>query len=86
MYVVKRTVDFRDLEMITHEQIFEETNKYECNNLIGFMNVVGTKWAPLFVGKRLLMKQSSACVFLGEKTRQNKTKIRVLILLANGCR
>ena len=42
MYVVKRAVDFRDLEMITHEQIFEETNKQECNNLIGLMNVVGT--------------------------------------------
>ena len=27
MYVVKRAGDFRDHEMITHEQIFEETNK-----------------------------------------------------------
>ena len=42
MYVVKRAVDFRHLEMITHEQIFEETNNQECNNLIGLMNVVGT--------------------------------------------
>ena len=42
LYVVKRAVDFRDLEMITHEQIFEETDKQECNNLISLMNVVGT--------------------------------------------
>ena len=42
MYVVKRAIAFRDLEMITHEQIFEEKNKQESNNLIGLMNIVGT--------------------------------------------
>jgi len=33
MYVVKRAVDFRDHEMITHEQIFEETNKQTNKNV-----------------------------------------------------
>ena len=43
MYVATRAVDFRDHEMITHEQIFEEkTNKQECNNLISLMNIVVT--------------------------------------------
>ena len=38
--------------------------------------------------KRLLMRQSSACVFFGDKKQKtiNTTKIRVLILLTNGCR
>ena len=37
--------------------------------------------------KRLLMRQSSACVYLGDKKQKtiNTTKIRVLILLTNGC-
>lgn len=44
MYFVKRAVDFRDHEMITYEQIFEETNKQECNNLIGLMDIVGRRF------------------------------------------
>ena len=48
MYVAKRAVDFRDLELITREQVFEETNNQECNNLIGLMNIVGTSMGAAF--------------------------------------